>query len=351
MEHPYFIPKPAEKFLDLERPIVFFDLETTGTNASQDRIIELCAIKLLPDGSQEERYHLIDPVVPIPAEATAIHGISNADVAGQPTFESLVPELESWFAGCDLGGYNIKRFDVPFLIEEFARYKRYPIKVSETKMVDVMAIYHHKEKRDLAAAVRFYCNREHEGAHGARADVLATIEVLKHQLLRYDDLKGNTSFLHDYLGDNHYIDLGRKFQRAGGGHIVYTFGKNKGRRVEEDVDYLKWIYEKSDFGAETRIAAQRIYLNLVWKNKIVAWLEAAGILNNVALAGALYTKLKFGTGDFPFTTHQDGAHLVVTYATEPPSSYRFPHKDALDIMLQLLDEEIRGAPQPAREGT
>jgi DNA polymerase-3 subunit epsilon len=232
MEQPYFIPKQAEQFLQLERPIVFFDLETTGTNVASDRIIEICAIKLHPDGKQEELYHLVNPTVPIPAEATKVHGITNEQVAGKPTFQQLFTELADFFRDCDLGGYNIKRFDVPMLMEEFHRHRQYPISINEVKLVDVMGIFHSKEKRDLAGAVNFYCSREHEGAHGARADVLATIEVLKHQLLRYEDLQPNSSFLHDFLSQGRQVDVSGKFVRNEDG-VVVSISENIWARLRQ----------------------------------------------------------------------------------------------------------------------
>jgi len=194
MEQPYYIPQKETTFLHLEKPLIFFDLETTGTHPSTDRIVELCAVKLHPDGTREELYHLINPTIPISPGASAVHGITDEKVANKPTFGDLVNELAALFEGCDLGGYNIKKFDVPLLMEEFHRHKKYPISYSEVKLVDAMGIYHSKEKRDLSAAVKFYCDREHGEAHSAKADVLATIDILKHQLLRYEDLEPNTSF-------------------------------------------------------------------------------------------------------------------------------------------------------------
>src|SRR5688572_4241575 len=162
MEHSYYIPytsKVEDPFLVLQKPIVFFDLETTGTSTATDRIVEICAIRLHPDGSRKELHHLLNPTIPISAGATAVHGITDEMVAGKPTFGDLLDELYPFFYGADLAGYNIKRFDVPMLMEEFHRYKKYPINVNEVKLVDAMGIYHSKEKRDLSAAVRFYCGR------------------------------------------------------------------------------------------------------------------------------------------------------------------------------------------------
>ncbi|RYY41414.1 MAG: 3'-5' exonuclease [Chitinophagaceae bacterium] len=344
MEQPYFIPQPAEKFLELERPLVFFDLETTGTNVATDRIVELCAIKLHPDGRQEELYQLFNPTIPIPAEATAVHGFTNEMVAKEPTFSDKAGDLADFFCNCDLGGYNIKRFDVPMLMEEFHRQKKYPVAISEVKLVDVMAIFHNKEKRDLAGAVRFYCQRDHEGAHGAKADILATIEVLKYQLLRYDDLQPNTTFLHDFLSGGRQVDVSGKFIRNEAGDIVFNFGKHIGKRAESETDYLKWMFE-GEFPVDTRMVAKRIYMNTVWKEQLRHWLAAQKVVENAALASALYATIKFGEDIFPFSTHKEGEKLTVTYLDEPPATYTFLHKDAQAILLQLLDEQLTAQQQ------
>jgi DNA polymerase III subunit epsilon len=336
MEQPYFLPKPAEKFLELERPLVFFDLETTGTNVATDRIIELCAIKLNPDGSQEEIHQLINPTIPIPAGATAVHNITDEMVAGKPTFAEQADRFADFFCNCDLGGYNIKRFDVPMLMEEFARLGKYPVKVSETKMVDVMGIYHQREKRDLASAVRFYCDRDHNDAHSAKSDVLATIEVLKQQLLKYEDLQPNASFLHDVLDDG-TVDLSRRFVRDSNGNIIFNFGKHKGKLAESETDYLDWMM-KGDFSADTKIAIKRIQMNIVWKRDIIQWMATNRITENEAIASALYATLKFGQDIFPFSTYTEKGRLTINYLSEPPATYTFVHKDAQALMLQQLDE-------------
>jgi|GEM_PF-25575 len=339
MEQPYYIPKQSDAFLQLERPIVFFDLETTGTTPATDRIVELCAIKLLPDGTQKELYHLINPTIPIPAGATAIHGISDADVAGKPAFGELLDELEAFFSGCDLGGYNIRRFDVPMLMEEFHRFKRYPILISEVKLVDVMGIFHAKEKRDLAGAVRFYCNRAHEGAHGARADILATIDVLKQQLLRYEDLQPNTSFLHDFLSQGNLVDPSGRFIRNAEGVIIFNFGKHYGKPAEAELEYLEWML-KGAFTVDTKLAARRIIMNGKWKQEVKSWLQKQGIRDKKDLVAALYTTLKSGTPVFPFSITTDGGKRTLHYTAEPMGAYTFAHRDAEAIMLHLLDSEL-----------
>ncbi|RYD98333.1 MAG: 3'-5' exonuclease [Sphingobacteriales bacterium] len=324
--------------MELERPLVFFDLETTGTNIAADRIVEICAIKLNPDGSQAELHELINPTIPIPAEATAVHKITNEMVADKPTFAERAEAYADFFCNCDLGGYNIKRFDVPMLMEEFARIGKYPVKVSDTHMVDVMAIYHQREKRDLAAAVRFYCDRDHTDAHSAKADVQATIDVLKQQLLRYEDLQPNTSFLHNLLDDG-LVDLSRRFVRDSSGNIVFNFGKHKGKNVESEPGYLEWM-QGGDFTADTKIAIKRIQMNITWKRQLKEWLTANKILDNSAIASALYATLKFGQDIFPFSSYKERGRLTITYLNEPPAAYTFLHKDAQQILLQLLDEQL-----------
>jgi DNA polymerase-3 subunit epsilon len=340
MEQPYFLPKSTEQFLELERPLVFFDLETTGTNVASDRIIELCAIKLNPDGSQQEFHQLFNPTVPIPAGATAVHKITDEMVKDKPTFSELSQELCDFFCNCDLGGYNIRRFDVPMLMEEFHRSKRYPIVVKDVKLVDVMGIFHSKEKRDLAGAVRFYCEREHEGAHGARADILATIDVLKKQLLRYEDLQPNTSFLHDFLGGGRQVDPSGKFVRNEEGTIVFNFGKHFGKPAESEPDYLQWMM-KGEFTVDTRMAIKRILKNIEWKREVKQWLADQKITGNDSLASTLYTVLKNAEDIFPFQRRIDNGILTIIYSMEPPVFYTFPDKDAQDLMLQELESGLQ----------
>ncbi|WP_066403803.1 3'-5' exonuclease [Flavisolibacter tropicus] len=341
MEQPYYIPQTQNHFLKLTRPIIFFDLETTGTNTSYDRVIEICAIKLLPDGSQVELYQLLNPTVPIAPEASAVHGFTDEMVVDKPTFGDLADELTTFFEGCDLGGYNIKRFDVPMLMQEFHRFKKYPIIYTEVKLVDAMVIYHSKEKRDLSSAVRFYCEREHEDAHSAKADVLATIDILKHQLLRYEDLEPNTSFLHDYLSGGSLVDFSGKFVRDENGEVVFNFGMHRGKLACTELEYLKWMLS-GDFPIDTKMVAKKVYMNCVWETEIKMWLQANKILQNEAVASALYTTIKFGRDMFPFATNSEGEKVTVTYLTEPPSAYILSHPDAIKLLLNHLEDILSG---------
>jgi DNA polymerase-3 subunit epsilon len=343
MEQSFYIP-PQTKFLKLEKPIVFFDLETTGTSTSADRIVELFAVRIGVDGNEQQIHHLINPTIPIPEDATAIHGITNEIVQDKPTFTDLFEHLCAFFSDCDLGGYNIKRFDVPILMQEFHRNKRYPINFNEVKLVDSMAIYHQKEKRDLSAAVKFYCEREHEKAHSAKADVLATIDILKRQLLMYDDLEPNTSFLHDFTNTGNNVDFNGKFIRDEHGEIIFNFGQHKGKAACKEPDYLKWMLS-GDFTIDTKMVANRIYKNCIWEKEINQWLNHNKVLNNLEIASALYTTMKFGEDVFPFHCLDHNGKTTVTFLNEPPSSYVLEHADAKNILLNVLDRYIAGTGQ------
>ena len=187
--------------LELERDLVFFDLETTGVSIQEHRIIELYAVRLSPDGSRRDLHHYINPGMPIPEEATAIHGITDELVADKPSFAELSDELATFFADADLGGFNVRRFDVPMLMEEFHRCKKYPILLKHVRVIDPYVIFMKKESRNLSAAVRFYCEEEHEEAHAAQADVEATMKVFSMQLERYEDLGQTVEALEAFVAD------------------------------------------------------------------------------------------------------------------------------------------------------
>lgn len=340
MEQSYYIPRKEQIFLNLTRPIVFYDLETTGKSPAVDRIVEIFAIKLHPDGSQEELHHYLNPTVPIPPEATAIHGITDEMVANKPIFRELVEELSVFFTGCDLGGYNVKKYDGPMLMEEFHRYKKYPIDLTEVKMIDAMAIYHTKEKRDLSAALRFYCQREHTEAHSAKADVLATIDILKHQLLKYEDLEPNTSFLHDYLSSGASVDLAGKFVRDERGNIVFNFSEHKGKEACTERGFLQWILKK-EFSFDTKMVAQRIYDNCLLEDEIRKWLNDNKARFTDAAVITMYTVIKFGKDVFPFSTKKELEKLTVTYLTEPPVSLTLANSDAKQVLLNILDKYFK----------
>ncbi|MBO7308825.1 MAG: 3'-5' exonuclease [Kiritimatiellae bacterium] len=242
--------------LKLVRPLVVFDIESTGVSPRKDRIIELAAIKLMPDGEEIPKCWLMNPSVPIPPETTAIHGISDEIVKDCPTFADKAEEIFEFFRGCDLSGFNADRFDIPCLEEEFARVGM-AFAPSARKHVDVQRIYHKKEPRDLSAAVRFYLGRNHDGAHGAEADTRATLEVLKAQMAKYSDLPATVDEMDEYLVPHDPMNADRAGTlRWKDGELTINFGKKKGESLKKlllnEPNYLKWIL-KGDFDTEVRM--------------------------------------------------------------------------------------------------
>ncbi|NDK17699.1 MAG: 3'-5' exonuclease, partial [Zetaproteobacteria bacterium] len=183
--------------LNLSKPIVFFDLETTGINITKDRIVEIAILKILPNGNKESKTWLVNPEMEIPKEASDIHGITNERVVTEPTFKELAPQISEMIKGCDLAGFNSSRFDIPLLAEELLRVG-YDFDMKNRAAVDVQVIFHKKEQRTLSAAYQFYCNSDLKDAHSAMADTTATYEVLKAQLDKYDDLENNVNFLNTF---------------------------------------------------------------------------------------------------------------------------------------------------------
>lgn len=241
--------------LNLKKPIVFFDLETTGLNVSQDRIIEASFLKVLPNGEKELKNYRLNPEMQISPASVAVHGITNEDVKDQPTFKHVAGEISQFIDGCDLAGYNCNRFDIPVLTEEFYRAEK-PLKLENRNVVDVQKIYHAMEPRNLEAAYRFYCDKALENAHSAEADTLATFEILKAQLEKYEDkLKNNIAFLNEFCKDGEFVDVGRRMVYDEQGREVFNFGKHKGKLVEKVLDeepqYYDWIM-KSDFHGHTK---------------------------------------------------------------------------------------------------
>lgn len=248
--------------LKLKRPLVFFDLETTGVNITHDRIVEISFIKISPDGTETTRTRRINPEMPIPAEATAVHHISDSDVAGEPTFRQLARSLADIFRGCDFAGFNSNRFDIPMLDQEFQR-AGVEFDFGKSRFVDVQTIFHKKEPRNLVAAYRFYCNRDLEGAHSADADTRATYEVLKAQLDRYPDLTNDIDALSQYSSQNRNVDFMGRLVYDDKGNEIINFGKYKGRIAAEvlakDSGYYGWIMQ-GDFTKNTKDAFTRIKL-------------------------------------------------------------------------------------------
>jgi len=240
--------------LKLKRPIVFIDLETTGINVSSDRIVEISALKINPNGKEQWMTTLVNPEMPIPAKVTAIHGISDSDVAGAPTFREIAKNVASFLEGCDLAGYNAMKFDIPVLAEEFLR-TNVDFNFRKRKYVDVQIIFYKKEQRTLAAAYRFYCNRELENAHSANADTAATYEVLKAQLDTYPDLENDIEKLSEYSAFNNNVDFAGRIIIDEKGIETFNFGKHKGRAVEEvfreEPAYYSWMMN-GDFPLYTK---------------------------------------------------------------------------------------------------
>lgn len=253
---------PKEMNLNLKNPIIFFDLETTGLDVCKDRIVQIAYIKVNPNGTEEEKNFLINPERPIPAETTAIHGISDADVADKPTFKELASVLVKDFKGSDIAGFNSNRFDIPLLAEEFLRAGA-DIDLSRCKKIDVQTIFHKKEQRNLVAAYKFYCGKDLDNAHNALADTRATYEVLKGQLDKYPDLENDMAYLSDFTSHNKNVDFAGHLVYNEKGDEVINFGKYKGQLaskvLKDDPGYYGWIMQ-ADFPLTTKQAFTKIRL-------------------------------------------------------------------------------------------
>lgn len=249
--------------LTLKRPLLFFDIEATGLDTSRDRIVELSYIKVSPDGSEEAQTMRFNPTIPISAEATAVNGITDEDVAQCPTFADKAAELARVFSGCDIAGYNSNHFDVPMLVEEFIR-TGVEFDVSACNLVDVQGIYHKMEKRTLAAAYQFYCHKDLENAHTAMADTRATLEVLRAQLDHYgDQIPHSIEGLAEFSRFNKNVDLAGRIIYDDKGTPVFNFGKHRGRPVEwvvkNEPGFISWMLQ-ADFPQNTKQALTRLYL-------------------------------------------------------------------------------------------
>jgi DNA polymerase III subunit epsilon len=249
------------KNIILERPLAVLDLETTGTDPKIDRIVEVSVLKLVPGGEPDHRTRRVNPGVPIPPEATAVHGISDDDVADMPTFRAIAPGLARYLDGCDLCGFNILKYDLRLLAAEYNR-AGVPFPVAGRKVIDACHIFHQRERRDLSAAYKFYCGKEHEGAHGAAADVLATLAILDAQVSRYDDLPRTVDGLHEHCTDPKALDLSGMFGRCEEGTVVFIKGKYKGRSLEDIArtkpDYLQWMLRDDYFDDTKSIASEAL---------------------------------------------------------------------------------------------
>ena len=249
--------------LNLKNPIVFFDLETTGINISRDRIVELSFLKIHPNGEEEIKSKRVNPEMPIPAESTAIHGITDEDVKDCPTFKQIAKSLAAQIEGCDLAGFNSNRFDVPMLAEEFLR-AGIDFDMGKRKFIDVQIIYHKKEPRTLAAAYKFYCDKELIDAHSAEVDTIATYEILKSQLERYPDLVNDIDELSKEFGSfNNNVDFAGRIVLNDKGVEVFNFGKHRGKPVADvlkrEPSYYSWMMD-GDFPLNTKQVITKIRL-------------------------------------------------------------------------------------------
>lgn len=240
--------------LNLTKPICFFDLETTGIEVAKDRIVEISILKVYPNGNRESRTWLVNPEMPIPAESSAIHGITDEKVASEPTFKELSKTIYNMIKDSDLAGYNSDRFDIPLLAEEMLR-AGIDFDLGNKVTVDVQTIFHKMEKRTLEAAYKFYCDKTLVDAHSAEADTLATYEILKAQLERYEELENDMRFLGEFTNRRRNADFAGFIAYDEEEREVFAFGKHKGKLVEaildEEPGYFGWILN-ADFPLYTK---------------------------------------------------------------------------------------------------
>lgn len=246
--------------LNLVRPIIFFDLETTGIDICNDRVVEISILKVHPNGDEECKTRRINPEMPIPAAASAVHGIYDKDVEGESKFRDIAKSLAKIFAGCDIAGYNSNKFDIPMLGEEFMR-AGVDIDLKRHKSVDVQTVFHKMEQRTLSAAYRFYCDKELEGAHSAEADTKATYHILMSQLDRYSELENSIDFLSEFTTRDNSVDYAGRIIYDEKGVEVFGFGKHRGKSVVEvfrsEPSYYAWMMN-GDFPLYTKKVITRL---------------------------------------------------------------------------------------------
>ena len=255
--------------LNLTKPVCFFDLETTGINISKDRVVEISILKVFPNGNKESKTWLVNPEMSIPAEVSLIHGITDARVANEPTFKVLAKEISSMIKDCDLAGFNSNRFDIPLLAEEMLRAEM-DFDMKGRVAIDVQTIFHKMEKRTLGAAYKFYCDKILENAHSAEADTLATYEVLKAQLDRYEDLQNDTKYLAEFSSHKKFADFAGFINYNEEGEECFSFGKHKNKKVLDVLDkepgYFGWLLN-ADFPLYTKKVLTAIKLR-AFNNKL-----------------------------------------------------------------------------------
>ncbi len=256
--------------LNLRRPLAFIDIETTGINVSSDRIVEISILKIDPNGKEEWISLRINPEMPIPEKSTAIHGITDKDVAESPTFREVAKKLAAFLEGCDLAGYNAIKFDIPVLAEEFLRINT-DFNFRKRKYVDVQVIFHKKEQRTLSAAYQFYCRKDLHNAHSSKADTQATYEVLKAQLDRYNDLDNDVEKLAEFSSFHNIADFAGRIVFDDNGVEIFNFGKHKGKPVEEvfreEPSYYSWMMN-GDFPLYTKKVLTEIKLRSFGKGNL-----------------------------------------------------------------------------------
>ncbi|NER12258.1 3'-5' exonuclease [Leptobacterium flavescens] len=256
--------------LKLNKPICFFDLETTGTDVARDRIVEISILKVFPNGNKESKTWLVNPERPIPAQVTAIHGISDEKVANEPTFKALSKQIYNMIKDSDLAGFNSDRFDIPLLAEEMLRAD-IDFDMKNMVSVDVQTIFHKMEKRTLGAAYKFYCDKDLENAHSAEADTTATYEILKAQIDRYDELENDVKSLSEFTTRRQSADFAGFIIYNKDKEEVFSFGKHKGKKVEEVMEeepgYFGWLLN-ADFPLYTKKVLTAIKLRKL-NNKLM----------------------------------------------------------------------------------
>lgn len=249
--------------LNLKNPIIFFDLETTGTDINKDRIVEISYIKVYPNGYEESKNMRINPGMHIPESSSQVHGITDDDVKDCPLFKDVAKSIAKVFEGCDIAGFNSNRFDIPLLVEEFLRVG-VDLDLRKHKFIDVQNIYHKLEKRTLIAAYKYYCGKNLEDAHSALADTKATYEVLQAQLDHYpNELKNDVNFLSEFSTMTKTVDFAGRMAYDENGNEVFTFGKYRGMKVTDvlhrDPGYFGWILQ-GDFTLDTKRELMKIRL-------------------------------------------------------------------------------------------
>jgi DNA polymerase-3 subunit epsilon len=247
--------------LSLERPLAIFDLETTGTNITSDRIVEIAIIKVQPDGTEENYCKRVNPEMPIPVIVSEIHGIYDIDIQDAPTFKDLANEIVAFIGDADLAGYNSNKFDIPVLAEELMRAGS-DFDISKRKFVDVQNIFHKMEQRTLSAAYLFYCNKNIENAHSALYDAKATWDVLKAQIERYPEVKNDVTYLAEFskAGNYNLLDFAGRLAIDDKGEAIYNFGKHKGKTIKQvaqiEPGYYGWMLD-ADFPLYTKQCLRR----------------------------------------------------------------------------------------------